>query len=54
MNAQYGGKVDGHIVERPKFLIWSENTYKHKEKRKRKRKNQKGRGEFSKERDRER
>jgi hypothetical protein len=38
--------VDRHIVEKPKLLIWLENTYKHKEKKKRKekKKNQKGRG----------
>jgi hypothetical protein len=30
--------VDGRIAERPKFLIWSDNTYKHKEKKKKKKK----------------
>jgi hypothetical protein len=27
-------KVYGQIVERPKLLIWLENTYKHKERKK--------------------
>jgi hypothetical protein len=34
MNGTKQQKVDGHIVERSKLLIWSENTYKHKGKKK--------------------
>jgi hypothetical protein len=34
MNDRMRWKVDGRIAERPKLLIWLENTYKHKEKRK--------------------
>jgi hypothetical protein len=39
MNGTTQRKVDGHIMEMPKLLIWSENTYEHKGK-----KNRKGRG----------
>jgi hypothetical protein len=42
MNDTTQWRVDKRIAERPKLLIWSENTYTHKE-----RKNQKGMGKVA-------